>query len=256
MLRLKWLNEDLNLLDLNKNLSLMEIQKVLPNRSLVALSKKIIRLYGNLNKQKKYLINDNYFSIPNLENSYWAGFIAADGCIKGKKSTELSIALHRKDEVLLNQFQKDIGYTGPLHYSNYKNEPRYVTLNIVSENFTRFLKTNFNITSRKTFTLQPPENLTQEQSLAFIKGLIDGDGSIQSLKDGRVTISIVGNYKILHWIKNIFDALTPGDNRASILKHKSIFSYCIKKKSRINIIGNCLRQSIISHGLDRKWDKL
>lgn len=30
---------------------------------------------------KKYSYNDNYFRTPNLENSYWAGFIAADGCV-------------------------------------------------------------------------------------------------------------------------------------------------------------------------------
>ena len=28
-----------------------------------------------------YATNKEYFNIPTIENSYWAGFLAADGCL-------------------------------------------------------------------------------------------------------------------------------------------------------------------------------
>ena len=36
--------------------------------------------------RRKYSVNDSFFSEPNEVNSYYAGFIAADGCIKSNNS--------------------------------------------------------------------------------------------------------------------------------------------------------------------------
>ena len=45
-------------------------------------------------------INDNEQNNPNLLNSYWAGFIAADGYVRllGEKSAQIGITLAKKDE--------------------------------------------------------------------------------------------------------------------------------------------------------------
>lgn len=44
---------------------------------------------------RKYSIDQSYFHEPNVANSYWAGFIAADGCV-GSRDRALIIMLDRK----------------------------------------------------------------------------------------------------------------------------------------------------------------
>ena len=59
--------------------------------------------------QRKYNVNDNFFEKTDVLNCYWAGFIAADGCIiEGKKQNQLSIGLAKKDFNHLNLFKNDI----------------------------------------------------------------------------------------------------------------------------------------------------
>src|SRR5690606_18912325 len=53
-----------------------------------------------------------------------------------------------------------------------------VRLDISSNKICNTLRRNFNVTPRKSLTLIPPQNLTKKQILAFIKGYVDGDGSI------------------------------------------------------------------------------
>ena len=43
-----------------------------------------------------YNKNHDFFTVPNKLNSYWAGFIAADGCVTGKHI--LAIKLSEKDK--------------------------------------------------------------------------------------------------------------------------------------------------------------
>ena len=42
-----------------------------------------------------YATNKYYFSIPNMENSYWAGFLAADGCL-WKRGDAVEIGLQER----------------------------------------------------------------------------------------------------------------------------------------------------------------
>lgn len=61
-------------------------------------------------------VNDDFFEVPNELNCYWAGFIAADGCIHtGKKQDVLSIFLALKDKNHLNRFKLDIDFDGQIN---------------------------------------------------------------------------------------------------------------------------------------------
>jgi len=61
-------------------------------------------------KKRFYNVNDDYFSEPNLNNCYWAGFIAADGYIlkPSDNSVSLSIMLSKKDILHLECLKKEI----------------------------------------------------------------------------------------------------------------------------------------------------
>ncbi|NYO85812.1 hypothetical protein G4A66_28110, partial [Escherichia coli] len=86
------------------------------NKTKNSIYHKVSRLgISNLSHLRTYKRNDSYFSTPNLENCYWAGFIAADGNIRQNNQT-FAIALAKKDRQHLEQFKKNIQYTGPISY--------------------------------------------------------------------------------------------------------------------------------------------
>ncbi len=164
----------------------------------------------------KYSHNQNFFNIPDSINSYWAGFIAADGCIR-EKLNQICIGLARKDKDHLIKFANDCGYTGTIKDRVIKkNDNRYLKTEYETSHLAicgasqmiKDLKENYKITSNKSLTLKPPE-ISNRNSLCFIKGLIDGDGTIRLDEYKRLEFSIVGTKEILDWVCNIFDMLVP-----------------------------------------------
>lgn len=151
----------------------------------------------NSRKVRTYNINDNFFTVVDQCNSYWAGFIAADGNIS-KDYKLLSFGLAAKDKIILENFIKDTNSENVIR--EYKsNSKDCVALQITSEQFCKDLFINFNITPNKSLTLSPPENLTNELKDAFIIGYIDGDGSIglyKSKKQKSLQISILGTLQM------------------------------------------------------------
>lgn len=125
------------------------------------------------------------FSDPfDLHANYWAGFIAADGNLRG---SNIKICLHVRDEQHLQRFMRFISYRGPLSYSI--KRPTGPTISGVraawgiycecafasSECSEQLLKT-WGIEPQKV--LRPFDRLPCDESAraAFLCGIIDGDG--------------------------------------------------------------------------------
>lgn len=142
--------------------------------------------------KRKYPINYDYFSKVNVNNSYFAGLIAADGCVY---NNVLSLELHKQDIDILNKFSNDIEYNGKLYYRKNRNT---VTLPIRSKQVAKDLSNNFNIVENKTHILIAP-NISKKFVPHFIRGYIDGDGSYCSTS---YNISIRGTENLLSWIKD------------------------------------------------------
>lgn len=158
-----------------------------------------------INLSKNPHFNQDYFAVPNLENSYWAGFIAADGCIyrRAKGTKTLSIGLQLKDKQHLINLKSRIG-AGSLsdvkHYNENGRTYHSVTFVVYSDKICNDLGSNFNIYPRKSLTLSPP-TLEGDLALAFIAGYIDGDGSYTKTNN-RPVISILGTKEVLEWVSD------------------------------------------------------
>ena len=206
---------------------------------------------------KKYTINDDYFKIPNLQNSYWAGFLAADGCIDDGVRPRIRLKLSNKDKTHLETFQSHCNYDGPLYHFTQSNK-EYCSFETRNKEWVKDLKDNFKITSRKTFTLSPP-NLSQENSLAFICGYIDGDGCISidrktQRSNSKLRLSLIGTKEILVWIKLIFDKICDKFNNANVAERNNMSFYVIAGY-KAKFILNHLNKMEIPY-LYRKWNKL
>lgn len=219
-------------------------------------------------QERIYNVNDNFFENPDILNCYWAGFIAADGCIiEGKKQNRLSIGLATKDFEHLNIFKKDINFDGPIRnnyvkkiYKNEEKEFKSSQLSITSQKISDDLYKNFNITPRKSLTLLPP-NLSDTNLIdAFICGYIDGDGTVYLYKDNvrnvqdTLVITMLGTYEVICWIKERFTQII-GKELGTIQKHhnseKNTYSYRITNMGAREIFKHFYNLNVPK--LKRKW---
>lgn len=205
---------------------------------------------------KRRACNDSYFSVPNLENSYWAGFIAADGNIHQRKALwqkKLGIGLSAVDLEHLESFVSVVEYKGKISkFNNNKGKP-IVSIGITSSELCGDLERNFNITPKKSLVLMPPDLGDETLIKAFIKGYIDGDGSM-GIYRGFPRLTVIGTMQFVGWIRGCFEdfySISLGE-----IKNYSRSFYTLYVTS-----NNCRKvladlYSLPTHYLSRKWDKM
>ena len=208
-------------------------------------------------KKRKYNVDDDFFETPNELNCYYAGFIAADGCLSLRDKGEISIEISKRDVSILENFKKDAKLEAPIFERTEKGKFQMVSLRFTSYKMRTDLERNFNITPQKSLTLTPP-NLTNDiLCQAFICGYIDGDGTIcfYQRKNGfnNINLSILGTENMCEWIKSIFSSLT--NNKGSIKPkiHTKIFRLVFTTKSAREIIKKLFVLDVPK--LQRKWNE-
>ncbi len=200
--------------------------------------------------KRRYNCNNDYFGILNEENCYWAGFIAADGCVRINK---LTFCLSEKDKDHLLKFKNVIQHTGPLRY-----HAKMVYLEISSKQIVEDLLKHFNITERKSLTLQPPNIDDTQLCYSFIAGYLDGDGWITSfLAKEKYTynqLGFLGTGQVLEWIKTFLDNQFLIEKPSKPFQRRNIWQYTISGK-RADAIINKVRSLSSLPLLKRKWFK-
>lgn len=204
----------------------------------------------------KYSLNKNYFSVPNLENSYWAGFIAADGCIHEKSPTSsLGIYLSIKDKNHLIKFKDTMQYSGPLYQSKNK---RFIQFKAGNNQIVYDLYKHFNITPRKSLTLQPPNIASNKYIKAFLIGNLDGDGCISKDVAGRPVLQFLSaSKKFIIWVKKQCDNIngkTKNNIQTIHANHPTwspVYSYRITGKYGQKLYDTLNKVNVPK--LSRKW---
>jgi hypothetical protein len=122
-------------------------------------------------------------TLDNPIYAYWAGFIAADGCInvhKNKVSTTLHIKITDYNHLL--KFKTGLNLEQPISFGttiNSYNDKRhpYCEIHVSGKTLGQALG-KWGITPRKSLTIQWPENLPEKAIPHFIRGYFDGNGTI------------------------------------------------------------------------------
>lgn len=163
----------------------------------------------------KYTKNDNFFSQETPESFYWAGFIAADGCITEKLKNNkyfirgLSLELSILDIEHLQKFINAIEYTGDIKIYDKAAGRKSASLRISSSIIINDLK-KFNIVPRKSLIYTFPQLLIDHKLVNhFMRGYFDGDGSFFMKKETRgkdqLCMSICGTKEFLQEYVNILN---------------------------------------------------
>ena len=122
-----------------------------------------------------YQVDEHFFdTIDSEEKAYILGFFLADGHISSKGN--LMFGIHERDQDILEQIKAAMHAEHPIHSHSWKR-----TLTITAKRITERLL-EFGFTNHKTFdtdihTVLP--FVPQELLRHFVRGMFDGDGSIQ-----------------------------------------------------------------------------
>lgn len=170
-----------------------------------------LSLKNNRDKSLKNSCNESYFEeIDTSDKAYWLGFIYADGYVtkKSKHSNRVfGVSLGIKDIDHLYKLKKCLDSTHEIKIyktvSGYKEDLEYARFKISSPKLTDDL-IKHGVLEDKTNILKPP-NIKDVFVKDFIRGYLDGDGSIwkQTSKGCTVpqySISFCGTDDILTYI--------------------------------------------------------
>ena len=130
---------------------------------------------------RKYTLNENYFDvIDTQEKAYIVGLLFSDGCIS-ETNNAISISLKEEDKDILLKINKEIGSNRPLMFLNYndknKNWSNQYKLVINSKHMVESLR-KLGVFQNKSLKIEFPSWVSDEYYFHFLRGYIDGDGSI------------------------------------------------------------------------------
>lgn len=193
----------------------------------------VVRKYSSIRSKseqhRRYTIDEHYFDEINTPNkAYIMGVLYADGTNNG--CGHIALSLQENDVDILQKIQKEIGSNEPLNYRefskinpNWKNQWRmFINNKHISETLSKH-----GVVKNKTFIVEYPKWLDDSLHSHFIRGMIDGDGSIN-----QRYISLAGTYNICY---------TTGE----ILKEKCGIHYTIYKSQNIYDLRVCRKLDMV-----------
>jgi len=192
----------------------------------------------NISSRRKD-IDDDCFSEINEGSAYWAGFLAADGCLSRNRTVSLALA-----PVDTGHIKKYASFLKSDH--KIRETPKSTWIAFNSEKITQDLK-KFGLTARKSLTYDPPESI--RNNVDFWRGMIDGDGCIWFNKRGYPHIELCGSEASMEAFREFASKIN--NSKARVLKSKSIFKISFANRNAEKVISTLYYQGC-EHYLDRK----
>lgn len=121
-------------------------------------------------------LDEHYFdNIDTEKKAYFLGLIITDGCIHNTKGRQplVALAVQESDKYILEKFKKEIGSN-----KNITTDGRgCVGINILSRTMVDALR-KYGVKERKSLHTTFPQNIPKDLYKHFIRGVLDGDGSV------------------------------------------------------------------------------
>lgn len=180
---------------------------------------------------KPVISNEVGFDEYSEESCYWAGFIAADGCVDTK--SRIRVMLKYDDITHLEKLKEFLKSTHTIS-SNTTTYNR-CSFEITSQHICDMLELNFNVVPNKTDKLVFPKHLPQEYMRHYLRGYFDGDGSIcESFSNkNSITSSIYATFAsgCKHFSNDLFNYL---QDKLALGGHLQEFKDSIKYQLKYN----------------------
>ncbi|RLW62237.1 MAG: hypothetical protein B6D70_07685 [gamma proteobacterium symbiont of Stewartia floridana] len=254
--------EDAYLAKYAKKKTCAEIGRAL-GRSAGSVKQRGIRLgigFEAPEKNARYSKDHAFFDKPNTQNCYVAGLLASDGWVRpessGKPINQVGIAFAWKDVGILEHFKQVTGYTGPIREFMVDGHPQAeLRINGVAQ-WVLSLRKHWGVIPNKTLALRaPPKSLTRKQEIAYLVGLVEGDGGIRiSNKTLRVEYATGSKY-FAKWMQRIWAQLVGVSPTLSVQSRnrKNPAYYVTFHGANARKLCEILMAAKV-HRMKRKWD--
>lgn len=166
----------------------------------------------------RYHYNRKFFQQePNEIMCYWLGFLLADGCVTGSHNRYYIIQLRvgEKDKEHIWKLAEHLGYS--LEEANqainttiggsYARDNICYSLDICSTSMVKDVE-KYNIVPKKSMKEKPYIFETEELQLAYIRGIIDGDGWISSPTNKNKRMGVCGSKEVCSYIRDFLSQYT------------------------------------------------
>lgn len=164
---------------------------------ILGVSRPIVRKYLKENNQvirtqtqtsRRYSLNEEYFNELNHQNKYWIlGFFYADGNVS-KSDANIQIGLQERDIDALHKMQKEFNSDRPLYFID-RHSKNIKLQNIALLSIDSIQMKNdlvkWGVAPQKTHFIGYPDFIPEDMHSHFLRGVLDGDGSIGRTKTGR-----------------------------------------------------------------------
>lgn len=178
-------------------------------------------------RNNRRLLHNYFEKIDSEEKAYFIGLLLTDGSItpgKNGRSPVIRIELSEADEEVLRQFQYEIQSDAGITYNKRKDrENGTVSITLRSEKMAEDLSV-FGIVPNKTYvTDRLPDGIPKEYIPAFLRGVIDGDGSIY-YSNGRWHISFTTHFKsVAEDFERLCSELIGKEKHMNVTLHNDVF---------------------------------
>lgn len=174
------------------------IERMLPNRTWQSISWRGRIIYKLRRRSKDRLsVNYNFFSEWTQESAYVFGFVAADGYVECGNRNFLQIELQYQDCCILEQIKQTMQYEGSIAYPTRGTVKLYISnRKLVEDIIALGMPAN-----DKTFVMKYPKSLPDNMLPHFLRGLLDGDGSVVK-HNNKARVVFLGTEALLRAIKS------------------------------------------------------
>lgn len=172
---------------------------------------KVFKRNGFSTDKKTYYCDEHYFNnIDTQDKAYIAGLLWSDGCNQLDRG-KVILQLQERDIEILEQIKEVSCNERPLYKVNLNNKnPNWqnsIALTWQSRNISQVLN-DYGMVPRKSLVLEFPNWLDESLYPHFIRGYIDGDGSIYYSSNRNVfRVSMVGTKMFLDTVKDICESI-------------------------------------------------
>lgn len=132
-------------------------------------------------QSKNRLLKEDYFKIIDCEEkAYWLGMLFSDGSVvldsTGKRHPQISLQLKISDKELIEKFRQELCAGGKITYDKRKGKET-ACLRFRNKTMAEDLS-KYGIIPQKTYLTKHLPDISKEFLKDFLRGLLDGDGSI------------------------------------------------------------------------------
>lgn len=206
---------------------------------------------------KKPKLNINCFNKIGHVESYWLGYLFADGCICKTTKDRYIINLTSIDKEVIVKFHKFVCSKNKIQEKDYNNKKVYAVS--FSNKYLYYKLKEYGMKSRKTKILDAP-NIDETYVFSFLCGYFDGDGSIsisKNINSWRVSIGFA-SLKFYNWFNSILDSknlIYSIENNRRTKLNKKFYISCLNGISGKKFLELCYENIPSELSLKRKQRK-